>query len=514
MHLTSILHLLEMVRERFVSMDALIHWLVSYGLKHKLFYSEDTIYVQNQILNILELTELKPTQDDEKEFTLQQVLDEMCAHAVTKGLIEDTQDSKDAFDTKIMNCLMPRPSEVIKKFHDDYASSPEQATQAYYDMSCASNYVRVDRIQKDKRWKFDTKYGQLDITINLSKPEKDPKDIEKAKRMPTSSYPKCLLCKENEGYAGHASHPARDTLRIIPLSLGNEPYYLQYSPYAYYHQHCIVFHKEHIPMSIQKRTFESLLSFVKQFPHYFIGSNADLPIVGGSILSHDHYQGGKYTFAMEQAKQLERIQSNQYSSVSYGRVYWPLSVIRCRSKDEKELVQFACNVLNKWKQYSDESLEIMASTNGTFHHTITPIARFKDNAFELDLVLRDNRTSEEHPDGIFHAHKQWHAIKKENIGLIEVMGLAVLPSRLKKQLEELTICLYEHEPLQEHLQIHASWIQPLQSKCIGKTKEEIYMLLQTRVSEIFLHVLEDAGVYKQDQQGQEGFLRFIHALEG
>lgn len=514
MHLTSILHLLEMVLERFVSMDVLIHWLVSYGLKHKLFYSEDTIYVQNQILNVLVLTELKPIQEDEKEFTLQQVLDEICAYAVTKGLIEDTQDSKDAFDTKLMNCLMPRPSEVIKKFHDDYVSSPEQATQAYYDMSCASNYVRVERIQKDKRWKFDTKYGQLDITINLSKPEKDPKDIEKAKRIPASNYAKCLLCKENEGYAGHAYHPARHTLRIIPLSLGNEPYYLQYSPYAYYHQHCIVFHKEHIPMSIQKRTFESLLSFVKQFPHYFIGSNADLPIVGGSILSHDHYQGGKYTFAMETAKQLETITSKKYLSVSYGRVYWPLSVIRCRSKDEKELVQFVCDVLEKWKQYSDESLDIVAYTGEIPHHTITPIARYKDDAFELDLVLRDNHTSEQHPDGVFHAHKQWHAIKKENIGLIEVMGLAVLPSRLKKQLEELTTYVCRQTSLPQHLQLHASWVEPLQAKCIGKTKEEIMDILQTRVSEIFLHVLEDAGVYKQTQQGQEGFLRFIHTLEG
>ena len=513
MNLIFISPLLEMELERFISMDTLIHWLLSYGLKHQLFYEDDVIYVQNQMLHVLELTELKPIYKIEKEYTLQQVLDKICEYAVSKGIIEDTQDSKDAYDTRVMNCMMPRPSEVIKKFYDDYAQSAQQATQAYYELSCASNYVRVERIQKDKRWKFDTKYGQLDITINLSKPEKDPKDIEKAKTMPTSNYPKCLLCKENEGYAGHESHPSRHTLRLIPLSLGKERYYLQYSPYAYYHEHCIIFHKEHKPMSIQKSTFESLLSFVKLFPHYFIGSNADLPIVGGSILSHDHYQGGRYKFAMEDAKQLESISCRKYSSVTYGRLYWPLSVIRCRSKDEKELTAFACHVLEKWKQYNDEELDIIASTNDIPHHTITPIARYKDNVFELDLVLRDNRTSKEYPDGIFHAHQQWHAIKKENIGLIEVMGLAVLPSRLKKQLEELTICLYDKIPLKEHLHMHASWIYPLQSKCIGKTKEEIYMLLQSRVSEIFLHVLEDAGVFKQTLQGQDGFLKFIHTLE-
>lgn len=495
-------------------MNKAIKRLVNFGLAHQLLKQEDVIYVTNQLLDILQLHDYEDEEIMDETLTSPQViLDEMLAYAIENGIIEDTIVSKDLFDTRIMNALMPRPSEVIAKFQSLYQESPVKATNYYYDLSRASNYMRTDRIAKDLHWITETKYGPIDITINLSKPEKDPKDIAKAKLLPPSKYPKCLLCKENEGYAGTLSHPARNNHRIIPLMLNGKRYFLQYSPYAYYNEHCIVFNEDHIPMVINENTFRCLLDFVRQFPHYFIGSNADLPIVGGSILTHDHFQGGNYTFAMERAGMLEEIKSETYPGVSYGRVKWPLSVLRLRSKDIEPLIHCASDVLSKWQNYSDETVDILSHSKDTPHNTITPIARKKGEFFELDLTLRNNRTTEEYPMGIFHPHANLHHIKKENIGLIEVMGLAVLPARLKGELAQIEECLINKEPLAETLQIHQDWYQHLMNTYQDTPKEELHKAIQDEVGHIFEQVLEDAGVFKQDEKGQQAFQKFLHTIE-
>lgn len=495
-------------------MNKAIKRLVNFGLAHQLLKQEDVIYVTNQLLDILQLHDYEDEEIMDETLTSPQViLDDMLAYAIENSIIEDTIVSKDLFDTRIMNALMPRPSEVIAKFQSLYQESPVKATNYYYDLSRASNYMRTDRIAKDLHWITETKYGPIDITINLSKPEKDPKDIAKAKLLPPSKYPKCLLCKENEGYAGTLSHPARNNHRIIPLMLNEKRYFLQYSPYAYYNEHCIVFNEDHIPMVINENTFRCLLDFVRQFPHYFIGSNADLPIVGGSILTHDHFQGGNYTFAMERAGMLEEIKSETYPGVSYGRVKWPLSVLRLRSKDIEPLIHCASDVLSKWQNYSDETVDILSHSEDTPHNTITPIARKKGEFFELDLTLRNNRTTEEYPMGIFHPHANLHHIKKENIGLIEVMGLAVLPARLKGELAQIEECLINKEPLPETLQIHQDWYQHLMNTYQDTPKEELHKAIQDEVGHIFEQVLEDAGVFKQDEKGQQAFQKFLHTIE-
>lgn len=486
--------------------------LLTYGIREQLLQEEDVIYARNRLLHLLHLEEWDETKASAHGMALHEILERLIHYAIDHKYIEDTQNSRDQFDSMLMDALLPLPSQVLHQFQTHYLTSPRQATDYYYHLSCRSNYIRCDRLKKDVKWTCDTPYGTLDITINMAKPEKDPKDIAKAKTS-NGSYPQCALCKDNEGYYGDASHAARQNHRIIPLQLANERYYLQYSPYSYYPQHCIVLHDTHKPMVIDLHTFRKLLSFVTQFPHYFIGSNADLPIVGGSILSHDHYQGGQYHFAMEQAKQLDEIISEQYEGVTYGRLYWPLSVIRARAVHMERLVAFADHVLKIWKHYDDSSLGIYAYSDETPHHTITPIARYKDGVYELDLVLRDNRCSEERPLGIFHPAPKWHHIKKENIGLIEVMGLAVLPSRLKKELDEIEQCLQNNIPLAEHLKVHAPWVAELQARYGNRKQENWHEVLQKEVGAIFMHVLEDAGVFKQDEAGQAGFDRFLKTVK-
>lgn len=495
-------------------MNKAIKRLVNFGLTHQLLKEEDVIYVTNQLLDVLHIHDYEDIEVEKEQLTSpQSILDDMLNYAVKEGIIEDTIVSRDMFDTRIMNALMPRPGEVIQNFKSHYQNSPKEATDYYYDLSRASNYMRTDRIAKDLHWVTDTKYGPIDITINLSKPEKDPKDIAKAKLLPPSKYPKCLLCKENEGYAGTLSHPARNNHRIIPLDLNQNRYFLQYSPYSYYNEHCIVFNEEHIPMVINENTFRCLLDFVRQFPHYFLGSNADLPIVGGSILTHDHFQGGSYTFAMEKATMKEEINSTAYPGVSYGRVIWPLSVLRLRSKEIEPMVQCAMKVLDAWKHYDDPSVDILSNSEDTPHNTITPIARKQGDYYELDLTLRNNRTTEEFPMGIFHPHAPLHHIKKENIGLIEVMGLAVLPSRLKAELAQIEECLIEHKELAESLAVHKDWYVHLQNTYKDTPKEELHAIIQQEVGHIFEAVLEDAGVFKQDNKGQEAFMKFVNTLE-
>ncbi|MGN0145312.1 MAG: UDP-glucose--hexose-1-phosphate uridylyltransferase, partial [Clostridium sp.] len=422
---------------------------------------------------------------------------------------------RDLFDTKVMNCLMPRPSEVIYKFNKLYNESPEKATDYYYKLSIASNYIRKDRINKNIIWKTHTEYGDLDITINLSKPEKDPRDIAKAKLLKSTSYPKCLLCKENEGFYGNLNHPARQTHRIIPLKLGTEKYFLQYSPYTYYNEHCIILNSEHIPMKISRKTFENLLNFIDILPHYFAGSNADLPIVGGSILSHDHYQGGRYTFAMEKAPIEKTYSIKGYENITVGRVKWPMSVIRLNGDNKKTLIDLSSHILDVWRNYSDESVEILSITNNEPHNTITPIARRKNGNYELDLVLRNNRTSDKYPLGIFHPHNEVHHIKKENIGLIEVMGLAVLPARLKEELTLLKDALIKKLPDisdNEIISKHNDWYKYLISNYDTITEDNVCEILQKEIGIKFAEVLKHAGVFKRNEKGMSAFDKFISTL--
>ena len=450
-----------------------------------------------------------------EEIILPEILDRLTDTAYDRYIIKsDDIVTRDLFDTKLMGILTPKPSQVIKEFRTYYEESPKKATEFFYEFSQDTNYIRRDRVKKDMKWKVNSPYGDIDITINLSKPEKDPKAIAAAKNAKQSSYPKCQLCMENEGYAGRMNHPARQNHRIIPLTINDRKWGFQYSPYVYYNEHCIVFNGQHVPMKINRAAFTKLFDFVKQFPHYFLGSNADLPIVGGSILTHDHFQGGHYEFAMERAEIEKEFTIPGYEDVKAGIVHWPLSVIRIQSKDEKRLIDLADHILKKWRGYTDEEAYIFAETEGEPHNTITPIARKKGDMYELDLTLRNNITTEECPLGLYHPHNEYHHIKKENIGLIEVMGLAVLPSRLKAEMEHLSQCLIKGEDIvsKEDLKKHAAWVEEIKGKYTDINKGNVMDILKEEIGQVFVKVLEDAGVYKYNEEGRKAFDRFIAVL--
>ena len=498
-----------------MDMNFEINRLLNFALQQGLIAEEDKYYSANLLLDLLQVDEFEPVEINETLPIAHDILENMLDYAVEKGLCEDTVVQRDLFDTRIMNCVMPRPSEIIKKFRAIYEKSPIQATDYFYKTNIASNYIRKDRIDKNIIWKAATEYGDLDVTINLSKPEKDPRDITKAKLVKSSSYPKCLLCRENEGYAGHANHPARQTIRLIPMDFEGHQWFMQYSPYTYYNEHCILLNSQHVPMKICRATFENLLNFVDYLPHYFLGSNADLPIVGGSILSHDHYQGGHYTFAMEKAPVEETYTIKGFENVCVGRVKWPMSVIRAASSNKQDLIDFAVHVLDAWRGYSDASVDILAESDGQPHNTITPIARIRDGKYELDLVLRNNRTTEEYPLGIFHPHDEVHHIKKENIGLIEVMGLAVLPARLKDELAKVKdyfIAGKEDISDDEQVAKHADWYKQLREKYQDIKADEVEDMLKFEVGKIFMVVLLHAGVFKRNIQGIEAFNKFVKTL--
>ncbi len=485
--------------------------LTEYAVKSGLISTEDKIYCTNRLLEILGLDEYdEPVSITETD--LENILGELLDFAAEKGLIDDNITERDLFDTKLMSAFLPRPSEVIKTFWEKYETSPVDATDYYYKLSCDSDYIRRYRIKRDMKWVTSTEYGDIDITVNLSKPEKDPKAIAAAKNAKQSGYPKCLLCKENEGYAGRLNHPARQNHRIIPMVINDTPWMMQYSPYVYYNEHCIVFNSEHTPMAINRATFRKLLDFVKIFPHYFVGSNADLPIVGGSILTHDHFQGGHYTFAMAKAPIETEIEFKGFENVKAGIVKWPMSVIRLSSKDDKALVELADKILLKWRGYSDEDAFIFAETEGTPHNTITPIARKNGENFELDLVLRNNITTNEHPMGVYHPHVELHHIKKENIGLIEVMGLAVLPARLKEEIKVLGEKIVAGEDLRtnEVTEKHADWAEEFLKNYNDVNANNVEEIIKAEIGKVFAKVLEHAGVYKRDENGMSAFLKFVN----
>lgn len=488
--------------------------LVQYGINTGLTPECERTYTTNLLLDLMHEDDYTDPDCDMEHILLEDVLKDLLDEAVRRGIIEDSITYRDLFDTKLMNCLMPRPSQIQERFLKEYEKSPENATAYYYRLSQDSNYIRRDRIRRDRKWTVDTQYGTLDITINLSKPEKDPKAIAAAGAAKSSSYPKCQLCMENEGYAGRVDHPARENHRIIPVTIQGKKWGFQYSPYVYYNEHCIVFNGQHTPMKIDRNTFVKLFDFIKLFPHYFLGSNADLPIVGGSILSHDHFQGGHYTFAMAKAPVVENFSVKGYEDVEAGIVKWPLSVIRLRGKDTERIIELADHILGRWRSYTDEKAFIFAETDGTPHNTITPIARMKDGIYELDLTLRNNITTEEHPLGVYHPHAKLHHIKKENIGLIEVMGLAVLPARLKNELELLREYILEGKDIRSNDQIkkHADWVDEFLPSYPDVNAENIDHILEQEVGKVFCQVLEDAGVYKFTDEGRAAFHRFIDIL--
>lgn len=509
-----------------------IEQLVAYGLLTGLLTEEDKRYTINRLLELFELDEPEESAQVQGDGAgtstaavaaenqvavedLEGILSAMLDYAWEKGILkENSVVYRDLFDTKIMSILMSRPSEVIRTFREHYGKSPQEATEYYYKLSCDSDYIRRYRIKKDMKWVTATEYGDLDITINLSKPEKDPKAIAAAKAAKQSGYPKCLLCMENEGYAGRVNHPARQNHRIIPITIQGDAWGFQYSPYVYYNEHCIVFNGKHIPMKIEHDTFCKLFDFVKQFPHYFVGSNADLPIVGGSILSHDHFQGGHYEFAMAKAPIERKVRVKGFEDVEAGIVKWPMSVIRLRGKDTERLIALADRVLEKWRAYTDEEAFIFAYTEGEPHNTITPIARKRGECYELDLVLRNNITTKEHPLGVYHPHANLHHIKKENIGLIEVMGLAVLPARLKQEMELLREAILSGADIRadETIQKHADWAEEFCKKYEKIDSSNIDEIIRKEVGLVFMQVLADAGVYKRTPKGQQAFDRFVKSL--
>lgn len=496
-----------------MEIQARIKQLVNYGMKAELLMEEDRIYTTNLLLDLLKVTEYEDLEVEEGE--LEDILKDMLDYAFEQKIIDDNGVvTRDLFDTRIMNCLMPRPSQVIKTFNGYYKESPTKATDYFYKLSQDSDYIRRYRIKKDLKWVTNTEYGDLDITINLSKPEKDPRAIAAAKNAKASSYPKCLLCKENEGFAGNLNHPARENHRIIPIIINEQNWGFQYSPYVYYKEHCIVFNGEHTPMKIDRQAFRKLFDFVKQFPHYFLGSNADLPIVGGSILAHDHFQGGNYEFAMAKAPIEQTYSIKGYEEVEVGIVKWPMSVLRLTGSDENKMIDLADHILTTWRGYTDEKAFIYAETDGEPHNTITPIARKVGEKYQLDLVLRNNITTKEHPLGVYHPHDDLHHIKKENIGLIEVMGLAVLPARLKKEMEHLKQCILEGKDIrqEEDLEKHADWVEHFLPKYESVTKENIDSIVENEIGKVFEKVLLDAGVYKRTKEGREAFERFIASL--
>ena len=534
--------------------NKLINELIAYGTKTGLIDEADKVYTINRLLELFELDEYEAddasgSEEEIKGRALNEILDDMMDYALSAGIMEnDTITYRDLFDTKIMGLITPAPSIVRSKFDTLYKESPEAATEYYYDFSKATNYIRTDRIARDEKWITATEFGDLDITINLSKPEKDPRDIAAAGKAKKSGYPACLLCMENEGYAGHFTHPARQNHRIIPLTLDDETYYLQYSPYVYYNEHCIIFNEKHTPMKINASTMKKLLSFVELFPHYTAGSNADLPIVGGSILSHDHFQGGCYEFPMVRAPYEKEFQIPGYEDILAGIIKWPMSTIRLQGKDINRIVALADHILSEWRKYTDRKAYIIAESGGEPHNTITPIARMRKagnpnnkldpeaDVYELDLVLRNNITTDEHPLGLYHPHAQYHHIKKENIGLIEVMGLAVLPARLKKEMASLEECilngtnLYEDESLHSHIDWAVGFLKKngftvdvYSKKNVvvttfpnGADKTDIqpklHKIIQDEIGYVFSGVLEDAGVYKRNAEGREAFMKFIKSL--
>ncbi len=491
----------------------LIAALVQYGIDTGLTPACERIYTTNLLLDQFHEDDYEEP-DAIPSLSLEEILEGLLDEACRRELIPDSITYRDLFDTRLMNCLMPRPSQIQETFREKYAVSPKEATDYFYKLSQDSNYIRRYRVCKDQKWKVPSIYGDIDITINLSKPEKDPKAIAAAGKAKASAYPKCQLCMENEGYAGRVNHPARENHRIIPLTINDSQWGFQYSPYVYYNEHCIVFNGQHTPMKIDRAAFRKLFDFVKQFPHYFLGSNADLPIVGGSILSHDHFQGGNYTFAMAKAPIELPVTIPGYDDVEAGIVKWPLSVLRIRHKDENRLIDLATHVLDCWRSYTDEDSFIFACTDGEPHNTITPIARKVGDTYELDLTLRNNITTEEHPLGVYHPHAKLHHIKKENIGLIEVMGLAVLPSRLKQEMALLKDAILTGSDLEkdEVLQKHAEWVAEFLPSYPEINGENIDEILRQEIGKVFVQVLEDAGVYKCTPEGREAFLKFVKTL--
>ena len=490
-----------------MNVHTLLASLVQYGIDKQLIEPCDKTYVINQLLDHLGLTSYSEAQP--AQMMLEEILDGLVDDAVARGVCDDSITSRDLLDTRLMGALTPYPREVRHQFNTLFKQDPQAATEWYYRFSQDTNYIRRNRIQRDIRWMTATEYGTLEITINLSKPEKDPVAIAAAKSLPQSGYPKCQLCLDNEGFAGSLNHPARQNHRIIPICLDGEEWYFQYSPYVYFNEHCIVFNAKHTPMKIDRSTFVKLLDFVTLFPHYFIGSNADLPIVGGSILTHEHFQGGRHTFAMSKAPIEKKISFAGYPNVKAGIVKWPLSVIRLNSMDRFQLTDLAEKILNVWRGYTDESAFVFAATNGNPHNTITPIARRNGMAYELDLVLRNNITTPEFPLGVFHPHAELHHIKKENIGLIEVMGLAVLPSRLKTELQGIQTAILSGKNLEGECEKHAAWIEQLKGKNAFSV-ENIAPILRIEVGRVFSQVLEHAGVFKRTKEGAEAFQRFIN----
>ena len=492
--------------------ETYIDSLVSYAMNRGLAEPVDHQVLTNRLLDILRKDDYEPSDEPQSE-DLEEILGGILDYAVAQGLCEDNITARDIFDTRIMGAVTPMPREVVRTFEEKYAHSPVEATDWYYQFSCDTDYIRRYRIAKDMRWKCASPYGEMDITINLSKPEKDPKAIAAAKNAPQTAYPKCQLCRENEGYAGRLNHPARANHRIIPITVCAEDWCLQYSPYVYYNEHCIVFNSKHVPMKIDRAAFEKLLDFVKAFPHYFVGSNADLPIVGGSILSHEHFQGGHYRFAMENAGMEREVVFKGYEDIHAGIVKWPMSVIRLNGRQPERIAELADKILTCWRGYSDETVGVVAFSDGEPHNTITPIARRRSDLYELDLVLRCNITTPEHPLGVFHPHADKHHIKKENIGLIEVMGLAVLPSRLKQELTDLAAAIISGADIaaDEVLGKHAPWVEELK-KQYTFTEDNALDIILKETGKVFTEVLEDAGVYKNTPEGKTAFLRFVDAV--
>ena len=496
-----------------MTVSSAIRSLVKYGIKEGLLDSLDEKWAVNRLLEIMALDSIDG--DEPEDATLEEILKVLLDDACERNICEDSVVFRDLFDTKLMGAITPRPSEVIKNFEKLYSESPEKATEYYYHLSRKSDYIREYRIKNDVKWITPTEYGDIDITINLSKPEKDPKAIAAALKMKQSSYPLCMLCPENEGYAGRVNHPARQNHRVIPLELEGESWCLQYSPYVYYNEHCIVFDSIHEPMKITEKGFRRLFAIVKKFPHYFVGSNADLPIVGGSVLTHDHFQGGNYTFAMAKAEIETPVSFTKYPEVSGGIVKWPMSVLRLVGEDTDKICSLAGEILAEWREYTDEDAFIFSETNGVPHNTITPIARFRDGKFELDLVLRNNITTDEYPDGVYHPHPQHHHIKKENIGLIEVMGLAVLPSRLKTEMALLKDAILSGADIKadEILSKHYDWTEEIK-KNYEITEENCEKILQDEIGKVFADILGQCGVYERSEEGKKQFLKFIDKING
>ena len=494
--------------------------LAQYAFDRGLIEENERIYSINMLLDVLKLDEYNPCDDEDKVIALSSDLEAILQfiddYACDRGLIEENSVVyRDLFDTRVMNCFVRRPSEVIRIFNEKYAVSPKEATDFYYEYSKNSDYIRTYRIAKDIKWVYESEYGDIDITINMSKPEKDPKAIAAARNAKQSSYPKCLLCVENEGYAGRINHPARENHRIIPIKILGKEWGFQYSPYVYYNEHCIVLNREHTPMTINREVFEKLFDFIRQFPHYVIATNADLPIVGGSILSHEHFQGGNYSFAMSRAVIEKEVVFKGFEDVEAGILKWPMSVIRIRSTSQERLVDLADKILGAWREYTDEEAFIFAKTNGEPHNTITPAARFANGKYELDLALRNSITTEERPLGVYHPRNEYHHIKKENIGGIEVMGLAILPSRIKSEMELLARCIIKGKDIRsfDELLKHADWAEEFIPKYEGKINEEnVDEILKVEIGKVFVKVLEDAGVFKRDKKGREYFMKFIESV--